>query len=335
MLTGDSYQRELLSWVVYISGDTVRQGFTKPDNIVHGMKYVWAMVFSDGPLLVKHSSGSSDPLAARFSVSRWGEKVAVSVPYPDTKASDQSAVEDADLMFARRAIVYGPNADLSTLLSAFGKLVGLAAPAAPVLNDSSEALTLHLISSDTTDPLYVGFARFGLVDNAQVELSLRPADGKQFSNTKCKKMDDQCALESIYTNLANSKQPRIEAGVLFGVTYGGSFPTYNATLQVQSVSSRWQGNGYLIAVWNVAWSHSGLGIGSPSWQPFSLGVFGGTNFLTGSIGNELVFGALLGHVAGDVGLALGDDSTPVQSIRSGLLHSQRQDRMLLGLVVGI
>jgi hypothetical protein len=236
--------------------------------------------------------------------------------------STMEAADTADLRFARRTVIVQQSPMLTTLIVGLLKPFGASAPAAPSLADSVRTIKLRPIAADPDDPIVAGFARFSLIDNTAVELALTPVYGKEFP--------DPTKAQAIYGNLANSKQPRFELGVLAGATHGPRVPTYNANLQATSETPKLNINGYVTAIWNWGWIEP-LWDTRPNWRDASIGTFLGTNVLTGPIGSQIVTGLTVGHLLSDAGFSFGVAALQEPELRGGYSVSIWKGQLLFGV----
>ncbi len=353
------YRPDLLDWVVYIDRDgRVTQALVKNGGAQARSseeRYVWAVVFSELPIKdtsTAHPKEAKEP--ATVTRIRGTDTVTVTITLAGKASGDDGGGSSAKppantLTFSRRVVLYHGDPMLTLLLKGLGRAVSLDAPTAPVLNDSSQAVALSPISSDPTVKFWVGLARFGLVENAEVELSLQPAAGTDFDSTTPPKTDSatsagpadtasrQHPRHGIYTRVQNAKVHGFELGLLAGGTYGSAIPTYGSNLRVTGETPRLNARVYLTGVLNLwwfpvyGWRAPHHQFTTPSWDYASLGVFAGTSVLPGSIGDEVVAGLVAGHLMGDFGLAGGLDWTPAQHLRNGVLKNGAATRMLLGI----
>jgi hypothetical protein len=258
---------------------------------------------------------------------------------PDAqKASDPDTV---DIRFARRTLAQQSDPALIGLIKGLAKGFGFdaASTTAPVLPDSVKPVWMHHVAVDPKDPMTVGFSRMSLIEKAVVELALSPPPGKDFPEGVKNPKENQ--LDRIYMNIANVKEHTFELGMLAGIVHGRNVATYDATtLQRTRVANTTEFGGYVEAIanlpWRAAWFHfppciPKIGLCKPDWQRSSIGAFVGTNVLTGSLGDQLVFGGTIGHLLGDAGLSIGRAIVPVKEPREGSLVTVHRGRLVIGL----
>src|SRR6185295_19180147 len=173
--------------------------------------------------------------------------------------------------------------------------------AVPTLGDSARPLFFASASRDqAAAPLWVAIGRFGMIENAEVELSVTPGHGKEFVYPPTPA--DSAHLNSIYANLSKAKERMFELSIMPAITYGDPIKSFGDDRLVKGQSSRFAGNAYLSAVMNVYWArpfpwHLG-------WQRTPIGVFLGTNVLRNGVGEEFVDGIVVGRVFGEAGVSL-------------------------------
>jgi hypothetical protein len=324
-----TFRPDLPDWLVYIdSGGHVTQtmfhggGGDSTAQVLTNAKYVWIVVWSD-----------------RRPCSAGRIKTAPNV----------LAVSDTtDLRFSRRALVPRRDPALAALTKGMTRAVGLDVGAAPMLGDSSQTIDLQLKSADAGDSLYGGTGRFGLVDNAKVELTLAPVRGKAFvkpdsqcpsptevtapvsdpTNRTPATRTDSTRVDVIFTELLNKGDRRVELAVIAGATWGTRIPTYDANLRIADYSPRWSPNAYLSVVWNV---YDGRNPHNRTLlEPHPLGVFGGLNVLRGNLGDEWIAGGTVGNLVRTAGIALGVSFTVSPTVEAGRLTTHHVRRLLFG-----
>jgi hypothetical protein len=243
---------------------------------------------------------------------------------------DAGTVDTSDLRFARRAVVHRQDPMLTTLIKGLLRNFGAEVKDPLPFLDSVRVLRMQQVSADTTKTsLWVAIGRWGLVENSVVELAVSPVAGKEFEY-RASGGAPPARIQSIYSNLANSKQDQFELGVLAGVTVGRRIPEYDATqLRVTRESAHWAFAGYVTAIWNnpkwwfTPWRR-------PEWQRASVGLFAGTSVLGASLAEQVVAGLTIGHLLSDAGLAVGAAWLPEPTLRNGHVANNRKARLLLG-----
>ena len=360
----NSYQRDLPAWVVYIDANgVVTQGVTSKGydtRILKEQQYIWALVVSDirpappasrGTAATESANADTALLEAKEAIAKARKAAAAA---PDAKADDKvksaqadadlaehkatmassgaNAIEldSADLRFARRTVIYQQDPMLAVLIKGIGKVVGFeAASTTPKLDDSVAVMDLRQMSADPKEPIWIGLARFSLVQNTETELSLRLVIPKQLVPLNSD-VDSPPQLERIYTNVANAKRRTFEIGVLGGLAYGPPLQTINANLEVTATSARYALGGYATLFWNPMWWPRPV-VGKRQWQRPSIGPFVGTNVLNATFGDQLIAGISIGHLLSDAGLAVGAAWLPSQQISGGKVVNHRARRALVGI----
>ena len=249
-----------------------------------------------------------------------------------TLQATKEALDTSDFRLARRSVLVIPDAVLAALIKGVAKTVTLQTGDSPKLDDSTKTLTIRELSTNPDSAsMYVGFARLALAPNAEIELSLTPVPSKEFA--KPIGANPPPPLNRVYTSIADSREHTFEIGLLGGMTRGWHVPTYDANDRLVSTrtANDFAGYGTLFvnAPWRWAWIH---GIpGKQHWQAASVGVFGGTNLLSGNIGDQFAVGAAIGHIFGDAGLDIGEAWVPTNELRNNVIQSVRQRRVLIGV----
>lgn len=289
---------------------------------------------SNHTIAAKAAADLADAIVKRtaaLSASVAAELAARKAPEPDT----------VDLLLSRRTVVRRSDAALIGLLKGLGKAIGFDATPSetPTLPDSSKTIWLHKVAADTSDPLVVGFARMAMVENAVVQLSLSPGPGKEFPKPLAARYPQ---LDRIYTNIADVKEHTFELGVLGAYVLGSPPPAYDATTLKEAGSASYpRFRSYVEFIMNVPSRRTWFSLPCPDWvanyigcrekwRRASLGGFVGTNVLTGSFGDEWVYGATIGHLLGDAGVSIGQASLPVKEPDNGVLSSKHRNRWVLG-----
>ncbi len=360
------FRPDLPDWIVYIDSlGGIRQTFIhgrggdSTSRMLHGERYIWAAVFSDRPMhddlspqedraLRADDAGTPVPraLAADPALGRvcGAAPAAANVGVTGAAPAGPGAAargtvlssDTSDLRFSRRLIAYHRDPVVSLLIKGLTKLVGVDPGTDPSMADSTRLVELQQVSADSsTERMYAGFGRFGLIENAQVELSLAPVRCKGFPlvhRADDSQPDSSGRIQFIYGDFVNAKQHAFELGVLTGVTWGARVPTYGTNLQVTSETPRLGANAYLTVVYNVAnlGFLSGRLAGDPFWQRRPLGIFAGTNVARGSLGDELVTGAVIGNLLGNAGLAAGCSWVNSPRVEDGHTVGHMLGRLLLG-----
>jgi hypothetical protein len=241
-----------------------------------------------------------------------------SLKWPKVTTTGITAVDTSDLRFSRRIIAFRRDPMITALIAGLAKGIGLSAPADAQPSDTVDALRLHNISAPG-GTLFLGIARVSIAENTEVELSMAPFPTKYF---------DPQRTQAIFANVANAREHTFELGVFAGVSHGEPVNTFGPNLQVTNTSSRYAGNAYLTVVSNFLWLK---GIQRPAWQRMPLGVFVGTNVLRGTIGDEVVYGGVLGRCVGNAGLVFGRDLIDVPAVSGGHVIHPRKGRWIAGL----
>jgi hypothetical protein len=259
---------------------------------------------------------------------------------PSAAASTRAGVlasDTSDMRFSRRLIAYHRDPVVSLLIKGLTKLVGVDPGSDPAAADSTRLVELQEVSSDTTgDRMYAGFGRFGLIENAQVELSLAPVRCKAFPapprQADAAPADSLGRLQFIYADFANAKHRMFDLAVLTAVTWGGRIPTYNSNLQIVSETPRLSANAYLTVVYNAfdIGFLDGRLAHDPFWQQRPFGIFAGTNVARGSLADELVAGGAIGNLIGNAGISVGCSWTNSPHVEDGHTVGRLQRRLLVG-----
>ncbi len=365
------FRPDLPDWIVYIdSSGSIHQTFIhgrggdSTSRMLHGERYIWAAVFSDRPMRDELSpeedralraDDAGTPIPRSPPVDRALARVCTAAPVaanaslpaasgPTGGASPGGGARGAalssdtsDLRFSRRLIAYHRDPVVSLLIKGLTKLVGVDPGTDPSMADSTRIVELQQVSADSTgERMYAGFGRFGLIDNAQVELSLAPVRCKEFPAPRRPagdpEPDSSGRIEFIYGDFVNAKQHAFELGVLTGVTWGTRIPTYGTNLQVTSETPRLGANAYLTVVYNMTnlGFLSGRLAGDPFWQRRPLGLFAGTNVARGSLCDELVAGGVIGNLLGNAGAAVGCSWANAPSVENGHTVGHMVGRLLVG-----
>ena len=360
------YQPQLPTWVVYIDAfGQVGQcviGDNHTGPIVRGKRIIWAMVFSERPMVASEASQNktaaliADTVAKRIAASAWHIAVTTSRDSPnrvtafvstDTAAKaaadrllsgSRTALSTAvaesdtlDLRLARRNVLYKKDPVLLSLIKGLAKGLSLDPGAGEdaKFEDSVRTIDLRQVSEDSTNPLWVGFGRIGLAEGAQIELALRPSPGKEFPS---KTRDSPAQLENVYTNILDVREHVLELGLIAGWSRGWHVPTYDSNLRLTNTSTVNDVGVYLTAFINAPWRHTWVHF---PWnnlvQRTSVGLFGGTNVLTGNLDDKYIAGVSAGHLWGDLGLSVGQAWVPTKQLRGNALVSVRQRRWIVGL----
>ncbi|MEX2177786.1 MAG: hypothetical protein WD801_03690 [Gemmatimonadaceae bacterium] len=242
----------------------------------------------------------------------------------------RAEIDTVDLRFTRRTVAVPPDPVIINLIKTFAKGFGLEVGAsAPTVIDSTRTIWLRPIGADTARTLFGGFARLGLIENAQVQLSLSPPPNKWFAYAPT---DSAQRLESVYANVANLKKRSFELGVLAGVVTGGSVPTYDANLRLTEGRTNTTFGTYVTIVVNLPKPLEMRGFWwKEPWQRSPVGGFVGTNILPGTPGEQLIVGGTIGHLVGSAGLSIGAAWVPTQQPRGGVLTTVKHRRLIFGL----
>ncbi len=198
--------------------------------------------------------------------------------------------------------------------------------------------------------MYAAIGRFALSNNAEFELSLKPAPGTSFPSAPALPQPT-----AVYVSFANVREHTFEAGIAPALTRGPAIQTFSSSNQLTGEGPAMVGNAYLATTVNLLWIphpltfihkdllpalHKALCFippdislipEHPSWQRSSLAVIAGTNVLQGPVGSEFVLGGAMGHVFGDAGLVVARDRIVEPEVSDGRLISPRRWRWLWGV----
>jgi hypothetical protein len=232
------------------------------------------------------------------------------------------------LRLARRVVVRQADPVLIGLIKGFAKPFGFDPPQTAQLADSVRNIELRQMG-DSTEQMWVGFGRIGLIDNAVIELSLAPWPPREFPIIpKADSVPEQ--LQRIYTNVADVRERTFELGLLTGVSFGRNVPSYDQNLRLISNDDPYKFNSYATVIVNTPWQWSWWSWKENPWQRTALGGFIGTN-IVGTPGDQLVLGASLGHVLSDAGLAFGNAWVPTKVLRGTTLADTHVRRWFFGI----
>lgn len=336
LLFGDAENPAYVDWIVYVDSlGGVRQAVVSRGSTSHVLqeqRYIWVLVFSDRDLrtisfpqrgeLPDGDRVSSSVTDASPTAARGGQH----------GGATAEATADADVRVTRRVIMYRPDPLLTSFVRGVGKAVSITPPTETLLNDSTQSLAFEDLSTDPHEAsLHLAQGRFGLVPNAQVELSVTPAAGKTFISSSTSEPTPP-AIRSIYTDVADVKRSWAEMSIAAALTVGPSEKTYDAAGAVKSTSPGTQLNAYVAGMLNLPisvalpWQH-------PSWRRSYIGVGAGTNIARGSFGDELLVLGALSRVLGDAGLVAGADWLVEQSFRNKRIVNGRTPRFVAGVDV--
>lgn len=348
------FRPDLPDWVVYVdSAGAIRQGLVGgrtrdgSSQMFDGERYIWAIVFVDLPM---HRTDSRPPAfdgakpperpasASRSDAPRGPEPQPAPRPAPGGVVASPNAdvvklplADTTDLWLARRTIAYQRDPMVATLIKGLSKLIGVQPNSDPAAPDSMRAIQLQQVSADSEESMWVGYGRFGLVNNAQIELSLSPVRGKEFPDPIAPPGQAPPAkTDHIFADFVNARQHTFDVAIVAGATTGAAIPTYSTTtLLVTGKSAQVSANAYLAAVWNLPIS-SPVRVPDPFWEQSRIGIFAGTNVLRGNVGDELIAGITLGRLFGDAGLALGCSWTQGQALSGKVIVNRYRARLLIG-----
>jgi len=201
-----------------------------------------------------------------------------------------------------------------------------------LLGDSTQGLAFEELSADSSAAsLYLAQGRFGLVPNAQVELSVTSVTGKAFIAPPAS-APVSGAIRSVYTDVADVKRSWVDMSIAAGVTAGPSEKVYDASGAVKSTSPGSQLNAYVAGMLNLPFSIA-LPWQHPSWRRSYAGLGVGTNIARGSFGDEMLVLGALSRVVGDAGLVVGADWLVEQSFRNRQIINRRKPRFIAGVDV--
>lgn len=305
-----NFQGTIPDWVVYIDAhgrvyQDLQHAPIYPDadsthRVLRSERFVYALVFSDSQLTSALANPDSGPR----------------------------------LVFRRRVVASERDPLLSVLIAGLGKTIGFASPpAATSVGDSVQSITLVQVAADASRPFFAALGRFGLSENAQVELSLVPSAGWQFVSPTNAASGEPRQLDHVLMNFANAREHTFEAGLVPGLTWGRPVRTFTGSV-VSSQTPKLAANVYAVASVNLLWFDEPVSTWvfhrREPWRRMSVGPIFGTNMLSGTIGDQLVVGGVLGHLFEDVGATLAGDYMPEPEISSGRASSPRRWRWLSG-----
>lgn len=302
---GSIYTDKLTDLVIYVDTSGVRRqviirdGEIQERESLRGARFVYVLLFTEDTLLTDVDNTSRRPALSDTK---------------DTAAqkSNGPVLDSSRAVTVRRtSIDYEADPFLVTLVKGFGsKLFGGAPePQSHRLADDTLLLILHDLGRGTHDvPLYLAFGRIPIGEDTWDRISVEPLEGRRFLKDR-----------TIVTNFENAARSP------FGVGLGAGF-TFNArTRSLSSDTLKPAGQQtrvtmYLLGHWDIVRSRLPL-------HRMSFGLTVGTNLLQGDLLNDLVIGASLDRIVGDLGLTGG-----VNLLSSKRDASGRDTRLLRGFV---
>ncbi len=291
MFFGPTFDPKLPDLICYIrKDDSVRIGMTRGgdnDPVLYGEKRMWILVFSEKNLTFdpdttqrmpsrKEKKNSVNGSAkARVTVGKGDTSLAFEIESSVTSKQSPSITDSSAIRITREPLLYEREPSeftISGLISLISKIITPATgekeakAKAEALNDSIQCLRL-IKYGDKIDSIYFNMVSFDLALNSVNRIVFFPPERRT----------DTLGFRFINYNLGNFEESHLGAGFGTGVNLGGQVPD---TDRVKF---------YLFVHFYLCRAQLPI-------SALSLGLVAGTNFITGSILNDVILGVRIGLV---------------------------------------